>query len=52
MKHKKLYLVKREVFATSLRQAMNKGGAIYEIQLAEEKFQPQEEKKPAGFEKK
>ena len=49
MTKKKLYLVKREVFATSVKKAMMERGTIYEIQLADEKYQPQEEKESAGF---
>lgn len=45
---KKLYLVKREVIATSIKKAMTNKGHIYEISLAEEKNWPQE-KKQVGF---
>lgn len=50
MKHKKkLYLVKREVFATTIKEAMTNDGIIYEISLAEEKFQPASDKPVNGF---
>lgn len=45
----KLYLVKREVRARNIKEAMNKDGVIYEIVLADEKFQQEEEKKETGF---
>lgn len=53
MKHKKekLYLVKREVYAKSLRGALAGKGSIYEVTLADEKFQPEEPKKEMGFNK-
>lgn len=49
MKKKKLYLVKREVLAGSLKEAMSKHGEIYEITLAEEKFQPEDTPEVKGF---
>lgn len=48
---KKVYFVKREAIARTLKEAMTKPGSIYEIQLAEEKLWP-EEKKNIGFTKK
>lgn len=48
-KQSKLYLVKREVYANSMKDALVKSGTIYEVQLAEEKSQPIPDKKPAGF---
>ncbi len=41
MKIKKLYLVKREVLATSLQQAIRGRGTVYEITTADDKFQPE-----------
>ena len=49
MKKKKLYLVKREVYAYSIKEAVKEDGEIYEIQLADERFQ--DKKNPnVGFE--
>lgn len=50
-KIKKLYLIKREVEATSLKQALVKSEVVYEIQLADEKLWPSSKKK-LGFDKK
>ena len=49
--NKKLYLVKREVYATSIEQALKQKGKVYEVSLAEDKFQPVVEKPIVGFEK-
>ena len=46
---KKLFFVKREVFATTIEQAMTGKGIVYEIQTADEKYQPKEEKTLIGF---
>lgn len=43
-----MYLVKREVIATSIEKALKAKGHIYEIILAEEKEWP-EEKNKVGF---
>jgi len=52
MKIKKLYLVKREVIATNLKQALTAPGTVYEVSLSEEKNWPQPKKtKPLGFKK-
>lgn len=49
---KKLYLVKREVIATSLAKALTASGHVYEIVLAEEKSWPENKKKDKlGFKK-
>lgn len=48
---KKLYLVKREVLATSIKNAMTAKGIIYEIQTVDDKSQPSLEKKQIGFKK-
>lgn len=48
----KLYLVKREVYAKDIRAAAIKKGTVYEIVLADERFQPDNEKKDVGFKKK
>lgn len=49
----KLFLVKREVVATSIKQALSKQGNVYEIVLADEKNWPEEKKKQIkGFKKK
>lgn len=43
----KLYLVKREVIATSIKSALSKQGVIYEVVLADEKSWPEPKvKKP------
>jgi len=47
----KMYLVKREVMAKNIREAMYKPGKIYEIQIAAAEYQP-EETKEVGFDKK
>ncbi len=39
MSKEKMYLVKREVYAQNIKEAMHKDGEIYSIELAEEKFQ-------------
>lgn len=45
---KKLYLVKREVIATSMEKALHARGTVYEVVIAEEKSWPQSRKK-VGF---
>ena len=52
MKKKKMYLVKREVIATSVERAIHTKGVVYEVTLAEDKVQPLEEKPKLGFIKK
>jgi len=47
----RMYLVKKEVIAKNIKEAMYKDGKIYCIELAEEKFQP-EDNKEVGFNKK
>ncbi len=42
---KKLYFVKREVVANSLREAMKTKGVIYEVSLADEKLWPENKAK-------
>lgn len=49
---KKMYLVKREVIATSIEKAIHGKGIIYEVTLADEKSWPDEKKKAVGFRKK
>lgn len=50
---KKMYLVKREVMANNISQAMRLPGKIYSVEIAEEKFQPDPvPPQPAGFAKK
>lgn len=47
---KKLYIVKHEVLAKSITEAMRiKTGNIYEISLADEKYQPQPLVPKVGF---
>lgn len=46
MKLKKMYLVKREVIATSVKAALTAPGHVYEISLADEKNWPIPKKKP------
>lgn len=48
---KKLYLVKREVWATSIEKAATAKGTVYEISVAEDRFQNEKQKK-VGFKKK
>ena len=48
MAEKKMYLVKREVIANNIREAMNGKGKIYCVELAEDKFQ---ENIKIGFDK-
>lgn len=38
---KRLFLVKREVYADSIEKALSTKGKIYEILLADERFQPE-----------
>lgn len=38
---KKLYIVKREVRANSIQEAIKNKGEIYEVTLAEDKYQPE-----------
>lgn len=45
----KLFLVKREVLARTIQEAMRKDGKIYSVEEASEKDQPQQEKKVDGF---
>ena len=45
---KKLYLLKYEVIATSIKQAMKSKGTLYEVTLTEEKSWPIESKN-TGF---
>ena len=51
MKHKKMYIVKREVLATSIEKALTAKGHIFEVVIADDKYQP-EDKKDIGFKKK
>ena len=46
---KKLYLVSRKVLANSIKEAISTRGEIFEILLADDKHQPQQVKKEAGF---
>ena len=48
-KDKKLYLVKREVMATSIENAMRERGFIYAIEMVDEKLQPEPKKGSLGF---
>lgn len=53
LKKQKLYLVKREVIATSIQKAMTNKGTIYSIEVTEEKSWPEQKKKEKlGFENK
>lgn len=47
----RMWIVKREVLATSLIKAATGKGKVYSIEEADEKFQP-EKKKKVGFNKK
>ncbi len=46
---KKLYFVKREVIASSLKQALTAKGSVYEVVLAAENQWPQNKQKAPGF---
>lgn len=52
MKRQKMYLVKREVIATSVKAALTASGHVYEIALADEKNWPLQKTKLTGFKKK
>jgi len=47
---KKMYIVKREVIASSVKEALTAKGHVYEITIAEDKYQPLTYK-PIGFTK-
>lgn len=49
---KKLYLVKREVLATSVENALKGRGVVYEVQLAADNQQPDKKAPKIGFKKK
>ena len=50
---KKLWIVKREVLATTVEKAIHASrGRIYGVEEADEKYQPQESGKKIGFKKK
>lgn len=42
MPKEKMYLVKREVMAKTIEEAMHKDGDIYSIELAEQKLEDEE----------
>lgn len=44
MKKQKMYLVRYEVIATSVKQALRTRGIVSDIQVADEKFWPQNKK--------
>ena len=46
---KKMYLVKREVIATSVADALRRKGKVYEVTLAAPEYQPENEKPMQGF---
>ena len=48
-KKKKLWIVKREVRANSIEEAAKNKGKIYEITIADDKYQPDFEQKELGF---
>lgn len=48
-KNKKLYLVCREVFASSVKEALRAKGEIYKIELVGDEYQPKEKMIPLGF---
>ena len=47
----RMWLVKREVLATTIEKAAHAKGFIYEMALAEDKAQPENKKKKTGFKK-
>ncbi len=50
MKKKRLWLVRREVWAFDIEDAIAGTGEVYGAELADEKFQPDSERKVKGFE--
>lgn len=44
-----MYLVSREVLATSIERAIHTKGKVYEIRMAKDEFQPQPKKGKPGF---
>ena len=47
----KLYLVKREVYAKNLKEALTKSGEVYSVEEALNQVPPEEDKKEIGFKK-
>lgn len=48
---RKLFLVKREVWADNIAEAVTGKGIVYEVTVADEKYQPEDtDKKIKGFE--
>lgn len=45
LKKRKMYLVRYEVIATSVKAALKTRGIVCDITVAEERFWPQEDKK-------
>ena len=45
----KMWIVKREVLARNLKEAIKNDGRIYAVEEADQKYQPIEEKKLTGF---
>lgn len=45
----RMYIVKREVLARSIKDAVTAKGIVYEVSLADEKFQPDSKKPIKGF---
>lgn len=49
---KKMYIVKHEVLARNIQEAAKiKCWVVYEVSIADEKYQPQDEKEVKGFSK-
>ena len=46
---KKLYLVKREVIARNVREALTAKGSVYCIEIAEKESQPENKNNLIGF---
>lgn len=40
-----MWIVKREVFATTIEKAMTAKGRVYAIEIADDRYQPEEQKK-------
>lgn len=53
MKHGlKMYLVKKEVMAHNMKEALTKDGNVYSVELADEKYQPEDKVQPGFINKK
>lgn len=46
---KRLYFVKREVWAKDIKEALTAKGKVYEAALADDRYQPENKKVIPGF---